>query len=215
MTSRSESGAITAFTGTHGAGKSSIVGQYVLQNGGSYYNPDAVARQIHAANPAATLREANALAWAEGVYQLERAIADRTSYTFETTLGGNTIPALLAKAATAGLSVRIWHVGLDSAELHIARVRARVAAGGHDVPEASIRHRFDSSRENLIQLLPSLDELVLYDNSVEGDPIKSIVPQPRLILHAKKRIVMQSCALDEVPSWAKPIYRAAIDVYSF
>jgi len=55
------------------------------------------------------------------------------------------MPALLAAALSAGIEVRIWHVGLASAELHIARVRARVAKGGHDIPEALIRDRYDRS----------------------------------------------------------------------
>jgi predicted ABC-type ATPase len=66
--------------------------------------------------------------------------------------------------------VRVWYVGLSSPELHIARVRARVAKGGHDIPEPRIRERYDASRLNLIRLLPRLSELWVYDNSVEADP---------------------------------------------
>src|SRR2546422_5178074 len=50
-------------------------------------------------------------------------------------------------------------VGLSSAELHIARVRARVAKGGHDIPEPRIRDRYDRSRLNLIHLMARLTEL--------------------------------------------------------
>ena len=62
--------------------------------------------------------------------------------------------ALLERALAVGLEVRVWYVGLSSPELHLARVRARVAKGGHDIPEAQVRARYDSSRLNLIRLLP-------------------------------------------------------------
>ena len=58
---------------------------------------------------------------------------------------------------------------VDTPGLHIARVRARVARGGHDIPEARVRDRFDTSRLNLIRLLPRLTELVVYEN--EGHAI--------------------------------------------
>jgi predicted ABC-type ATPase len=37
-----------------------------------------------------------------------------------------------------GIAVRIWYVGLTNAELHIARVQARVKRGGHDTPEEKL-----------------------------------------------------------------------------
>ena len=93
-----------------------------------------------------------------------------STFAFETTLGGKTITALLERALGAGGEVRIWYVGLSTPELHLARVRARVARGGHDIPEAQIRARYDASRLNLIRMLPHLTELRVYDNSVEAVP---------------------------------------------
>ena len=67
---------------------------------------------------------------------------------------------LLEQAIEKGMAVRVWYVGLENVELHSARVRARVAAGGHDIPEAKIRARSDQSRLNLIPLLPELTHSV-------------------------------------------------------
>jgi predicted ABC-type ATPase len=105
------------------------------------------------------LAEANSRAWLHGKRLLEKAIADRLNFAFETTLGGNTIPALLERAHSSRIAVRVWYVGLEGPELHISRVRARVEAGGHDIPAARIRERYDRSRDNLIRLLPKLTEL--------------------------------------------------------
>ena len=56
----------------------------------------------------------------------QNAIAERLDFAFETTLGGRTITALLDEAASSGAHVHVWYVGLSSADLHVARVRARV-----------------------------------------------------------------------------------------
>ena len=80
------------------------------------------------------------------------------------------MPRLLSEAASQGFEVRIWYVGLASPDLHIERVRNRVRAGGHDIPESSIRRRWRHSRLNLVQLLPHLTELRVYDNSADADP---------------------------------------------
>jgi predicted ABC-type ATPase len=73
-------------------------------------------------------------AWLEGKRRVEWAIAEHHDLAFETTLGGHTIANLLDRALSEGLEVRIWYLGLSSPELHLARVRARVAKGGHDIP---------------------------------------------------------------------------------
>ncbi len=108
------------------------------------------------------------------------------------------------------IEVRIWYVGLASPELHIARVRSRVAAGGHDIPEAKIRERYENSRLNLVDLMPKLTELRVFDNSEEGDPRRGIAPRPRLLLHMDRGKIVDSCDLTKAPQWAKPILMTAI-----
>lgn len=201
---------IYVLAGTNGAGKSSIGGAMLLERGVEYFNPDEAAARIRSANPGIAVEEANSAAWRQGRRLLERAIAERLSFAFETTLGGRTIAALLASALSAGLDVRIWYVGLSSPELHIARVRSRVARGGHDIPDAIIRERYDRSRLNLIELMLKLTELRVYDNSREADPHAGLAPEPALILHLARGRIVSSCELSDTPDWAKPILQAAI-----
>src|SRR6266851_1044002 len=113
---------IFVLAGANGGGKSSIAGAMFFQQGVRYFNPDDAARLILAVNPGITQQDANSAAWHEGKRLLERAMAERLNFAFETTLGGNTIPALLGKALSAGLEVRIWYVGLSRPELNVARV---------------------------------------------------------------------------------------------
>lgn len=182
----------------------------LVQQGAAYFNPDEAARAVFAANPGITQPEANSAAWHEGRRLLERAITEHRDFAFETTLGGRTILALLERALSERIEVRVWYVGLSSPELHIARVRARVARGGHAIPEEKIRERYDRSRLNLIQLLPKLTELRLYDNSKDADPITGAAPEPTLILHCARGATVSTCDLSLVPDWAKPILVTAM-----
>lgn len=186
----------------------------LLQRGVEYFNPDEAARRILAANFGSTQAEANSAAWHQGRRLLERAIAERRDLAFETTLGGHTITALLDRALAEGIEVRIWYVGLSSPELHLTRVRARVAKGGHHIAEERIRERYDGSRLNLIRLLPRLNELWVYDNSSDADPATGSPPEPSLILHFARGAVVRTCKLNLTPEWAKPILAAALSLTS-
>jgi predicted ABC-type ATPase len=178
--------------------------------GAEYFNPDEAAQRFLSANPGMTQQEANSAAWREGKRLLMRAIFKRLDFAFETTLGGRTIADLLDRALSEKIEVRVWYVGLATPDLHVARVRSRVAAGGHDIPEATVRERFNTSRLNLVTLMPKLTELRVYDNSAEGDPREGIAPQPRLLLHMKGGKIVDSCDMTMTPDWAKPILATAM-----
>src|SRR6266498_3653516 len=161
---------IYVLAGVNGAGKSSIGGAAFRASGADYYDPDEAARALTAVNPPLTQADANSAAWHTGVKLLRQAIAEHKNFAFETTLGANTIPRLLTQAASQGIEIYVWYVGLSSPELHIERVRARVRQGGHDIAAEHIHRRYEHSRLNLIDLLPRITALRIYDNSTDGDP---------------------------------------------
>ncbi|MCV6985293.1 zeta toxin family protein [Mycobacterium shinjukuense] len=199
--------------GVNGAGKSSIGGAMFRAAGADYYNPDEAARRLIAANPRLDQTLANAAAWRQGKRLLERAIDEGLDFAFETTLGGSTMTRLISEAASDGIEVRIWYVGLASLEAHIERVRRRVDSGGHDIPEADIRRRWRHSRLNLVRLLPVLTELRVYDNSHDADPIEGKAPRPGLVLHVVRGEVVGPRDLSSTPGWAKPIVAAALELH--
>lgn len=198
--------------GTNGAGKSSIAGAMLIEQGVEYFNPDAAAALIAEANRGITLEDAQSAAWYEGRRLLEQAIAERLQFAFETTLGGTTISELLERAIASGIEVRIWYIGLDSVERHIARVRARVETGGHDIPEERIRERYIRSLLNLIRLMPKLTELRVYDNSKEADPRRTASLSPGLLAHLDRGRLASVCDLAAIPEWAKPVVLTALKI---
>lgn len=205
---------IFVLAGCNGAGKSSIGGQAFQAAGVPYFNPDVAAREAMSAAAAVgrimTQGEANAWAWNEGVTRLRRAVAQRGNYAFETTLGGDTIVELLIEAAAAGFGVNAWFIGLESVELHVARVRERVVRGGHDIPRADIERRYVRGRVNLIRLLPGLGQLVVYDNSAQATLDMKERVQPRLLLRSIGGVITEPSDLSQTPPWAKPIVAAAL-----
>lgn len=201
---------IYVLAGVNGSGKSSIAGAAFREHGANYYNPDEAARELRAAQPALSQVDANSAAWHRGFNLLTDAIEQRLDFAFETTLGASSIPRALAQAADQGFEINVWYAGLATPELHLARVRSRVQAGGHDIPEAAIRRRFEHSRMNLITLLPKLAALRVYDNSAEGDPQTGKTPAPVLVLHCVRGRIQNPKGLPFAPEWAKPIVAAAL-----
>ncbi|MBA4071719.1 MAG: hypothetical protein C0497_07780 [Gemmatimonas sp.] len=199
---------ILVLAGVNGAGKSSVAGARVLNAGGQFYNPDLYARQLQITQPGLSIEDANGQAWQRGRGLLQRAIDTKVNFAFESTLGATTIPKLL-RGAAASHDVHILFVGLDSPERHIARVAARVQAGGHDIPEAKIRSRYTSSRANLIDLIPFLASLRVYDNSEEVVSVGTVTPRPTRLLEMQAGAITYEAPRGSVPDWVKAIVQAA------
>jgi predicted ABC-type ATPase len=202
---------ILVLAGVNGAGKSSVGGAMLQEQGLTWFNPDVFSREL-VRRSRASKDIADGDAWAYGKARLEAAIADGTDFAFETTLGGDTIARLLGEAAATHDVIMIF-CGLDSVERHIERVKLRVRHGGHDIPEERIRKRWTSARQNLIALLPRLAQLQVFDNSREAAPGADI-PAPVLVLEMKGGRVHYPGrddveALQATPEWAKPIVEAA------
>ena len=198
--------------GVNGAGRSSLLGAMLAEDGAVWFDPDAFTRRL--VECGWPQDEANATAWQEGVRPLRAAMANDVDYAFETRLGANTIPALLREACARQHEVSLWFCGLESIGLHLQRVAGRLANGGHDIPEGKIRQRFDSSRLKLIELLPHLTALHLYDNSRAADADGRV--EPLLVLEVERGRILCTATREEftqAPGWTKPIVWAALEAF--
>ena len=198
--------ALYVLAGVDGAGKSSLVGAALRAHGVDYFDPDDTARRLLRADPRMDRRAADRLAAAQSERLLRRAIAQGSTHAFETALDAPHLPGLLAGAAAHGTAVHVWYAGLASPDLNVRRVAAR----GDRVAEADIRRSDRHSRVNLIELLPSLAALRLFDNSVDADPARGVAPHPRLLLHVQHGRVVGPDNLSATPEWARPIVAAAL-----
>jgi predicted ABC-type ATPase len=198
--------------GVDGAWKSSIGGYLLERYGLTWFNPDSFARDLTAAT-GCDQETANALAWQEGMRRFDEAVAKGGNHAFETILGGKTVTAKILEA-TRTHDVLIWFCGLSSVELHIARVEARVAAGGHPIPAEKIRGRYPQAQLNLIKLMPHVAYIKVYDNSAEA-AADGTIPDPLLVLEMENGRVISPApddlkALQRAPEWSRAILEAAL-----
>jgi len=203
---------VYVLAGVNGAGKSSIGGHLLRQAGLDWFNPDTFARALRG-QLGLSQAEANGQAWQEGVQRLQSALAEGRNHAFETTLGGRSIAAMLHEAHRTH-DVLMWYCGLSTPEQHIARVQARVQAGGHMIDDADIRRRWPLALQNLIGLMPVLAALQVYDNSAEAAHGEA-VPDPRLVLQMAAGTLDWPAADDldalrQTPAWAIPLMEAAL-----
>ena len=96
-----------------------------------------------------------------------RARAD----AFETTLATRGFVGLLTRLHAAGYGSHVVFLALPEPEIAIARVKERVARGGHDVAPDVIRRRFFRGLAAFFGTYRGLaGSWILMDNSSSGDP---------------------------------------------
>ncbi|PTV70226.1 zeta toxin family protein [Agrobacterium pusense] len=146
--------------GPNGSGKSSAYAKLKLD--GVWINADEIAKELTGTSDG---RAAAMAAGRAAIRKLAAMIATKTSFIYETTLSSQQAVNLMRDAKAAGFSVGLYYVALDSVETNIERVRQRVEAGGHDIPEDDIRRRYAGSLDKLAAALQHADEALLMDNS--------------------------------------------------
>src|SRR5262245_34219057 len=100
---------------------------------------------------------------------LREMAAARRSFAFETTLAARTYARWLGDLKRDGYDIHLFYYWLDSADVAIRRVAERVRAGGHHVPDDTIRRRYSRSVRNFLELYrPVVTTWQVYDNSNGG-----------------------------------------------
>lgn len=200
--------AILVAAGTNGAGKSSIVQPFVERAGGRYFNPDSLARELMGGGM--PKEEADIKAWETGHGRLVGAVEAGAGFAFETTLGGHSMPFQLMRALAFQRNVIILYVGLDSVDLHLQRVKARVARGGHDIPEDKVRQRYDDSRRNLLQFIGTAATVRVWDNSAESGDGRPATAVEVFATSGRRLVLPQGADPRKTPAWARPLLAQAI-----
>ena len=150
--------------GPNGAGKTTFAREFLPRYAHcrEFLNVDLLAAGISPFSP-----DTAALAAGRVLLQrMKELIHDRRDFGFETTLAGKTYRRVWESMKERGYALHLFYLWLPSVELAIGRVAQRVRQGGHNVPEPTIRRRFDVGLRNLFDLyLPLCDSWRLFDNS--------------------------------------------------
>lgn len=127
-----------------------------------FVNADEIARGLSPFQPDLAAIDAGRLM----LNRINELIKHKTDFAFETTLSTKSYVTTIKNAQEIGFEVTLIYFWLNSVELAIERVNARVADGGHDIPKETIRRRYKGSIKNLINLyLPIVDNWIVIDNS--------------------------------------------------
>ena len=162
---------IVIVAGPNGAGKTTFAREFLPREAGcpDFINVDLIAAGLSPFDPERLALRAGRLMLEE----IHRRVRQGASFAFETTLAGRNYARWIPRWRAAGYHVKLIFLSLPTADLAAARVAARVANGGHDVPETVVRRRFDAGLRNFKTLYQGLvNSWVLYDNSG---------PTPRLL----------------------------------
>ena len=148
--------------GSNGAGKSTFIELTLapLLPRSVYVNADEIAKQRWPDDPAGHAYEAARVA----AQTRARLIELGESFIAETVFSHPSKLELLDTAQSRGYTV-VVHTVLIPEELAVARVRHRVAAGGHSVPEAKIRERYHRLWALVAAAAARADSATFYDNS--------------------------------------------------
>lgn len=95
-------------------------------------------------------------------------LAERLSFSFETVMSHPSKVAFMRQAKAAGYFVVLYFVGVEDHAISVARVADRVGKGGHDVPTAKIRSRYEGSMRLLADAADTADRVYVFDNSGMG-----------------------------------------------
>ena len=182
-------------TGANGTGKSTFYRLFLETKGIHSVNADIIAKKINPENPEKVSYEAASLA----IRLLEELLYQGTSFCYETVFSHPSKIDLVAKARALGYEIILVYIHLDSPELNEARVRQRVAAGGHTVPPDKIRSRIPRTMKNVSTVLPLVNEARLLNNSY----LKSYFQQVAIVRQGIREMV-----IDPLPEWAEEMLAA-------
>ncbi|MCR5363743.1 MAG: zeta toxin family protein [Bacteroidales bacterium] len=100
------------------------------------------------------------------VMRIKYLLDRKEDFCIETTLSSRTLTNTIEIARQYGYSITILFFWIENVELAISRVKARVTAGGHNVPEATIRRRYRSGLRHFFEdYMPMSDRWMLADNT--------------------------------------------------
>ncbi len=150
--------------GSNGSGKTTFAKKFLPDYARCrhFVNSDLIAQGLSPFSPQAAAMKAGRLV-VEQINDLARKGFD---FGFETTLAGKFYIKRLKNLKRDGYALHLFFLWIPSVELATARIKDRVAAGGHNVPDQDVRRRFFRGIHNFFKFYrPLLDSWILLNNA--------------------------------------------------
>ncbi len=162
---------VIILAGPNGAGKSTISQQLFgdKTDRPHYVNADTIARGLSAFRSEELALEAGRIM----LDYLKKLGQHKATFAFETTLATKSFAPWIKELKKDGYIFRLFYLWLPVPEMAVQRVQDRVAGGGHHVPEATVRRRYQRGLANFFQLYqPITDSWKFYNNANPKSPIE-------------------------------------------
>ena len=151
-------------SGCNGAGKTTASYSLLpeMLNCSEFVNSDEFAKSLSPFKPENAAIQASRYMLMKIRYLLKK----RSDFAVETTLATRTLLKTVRMAQKEGYSITLLYFWLNSPELAIERVKARVESGGHNIPEETIIRRYHVGIDYFFHdYAPISDRWILADNS--------------------------------------------------
>jgi len=155
--------------GPNGAGKSTLAPVLLRENLSirDYVNADTIAQGLSAFAPEEQAFRAGRIMLA----RIKDFAEEGRSFAFESTLATRSYAPWLRQLVADRYDLKVVFLWLQSTELAVARVKARVSAGGHAVEESVVRRRYTRGIKNFLNLYsPIAAQWSVLDNSSINPP---------------------------------------------
>lgn len=181
--------------GPNGSGKTSATIQ-LLHNewaeNSMYINPDNIAQEQFGDwnSPSAVLKAAEL-----ATKMRYDCLSQKKDFVFETVFSSDEKVRFVEQAKSEGFFIRIFFVCTENPEINVKRITRRYLNGGHEVPISKIVSRYYKSLLNIGKVIPLVDRVYVYDNSVEDQ-------MPKLLYRTVDGQLFKKY-VDDIPEWAK------------
>ena len=161
--------------GSNGSGKTTFAKKFLPDYAKClhFVNTDLIAQGLSPFSPRIAAMKAGRIV----IGQIDDLAGKGADFAFETTLAGKAYLNTLRKLKGFGYSLHLFFLWIPTVELALARIKDRVADGGHDVPVGDVKRRFKRGVYNLFTFYkPLLNSWMLFNNS---DTIPTLIAKEK------------------------------------
>ncbi len=150
--------------GANGSGKTTFSKPLIAETTYAFLNADEIERELDTPDTAGSKLKAGRLFFR----RLDELMDAGQGFILESTLAGKYLVKVIENAKNKGYSVSIVYVFLESPQICLERINARVKDGGHDIPKEDVIRRYYRSKENFWLVYKNLaDDWLLYFNGLQ------------------------------------------------